>query len=159
MSDDQDGCEWMFLLVPAYPGSPGQKAGDGGHVVWAFVVSVCLSLCLPVNIRVSWHEVHSRLSACTVREVSRSNVWNDCTSVILLVVVACACSCVSVSCWAATVRWTSTLAAMSSSTISAPSIRRCLLPTASLSYSSTSCRLSAAMSTFSAVRRSCWLFD
>jgi len=28
MSDDQDGCKWMnvFLLVPAYPGSPGQKA-------------------------------------------------------------------------------------------------------------------------------------
>ena len=28
MSDDQDGCEWVnvFLLVPAYPGSPGQKA-------------------------------------------------------------------------------------------------------------------------------------
>ena len=27
MSDDQDGCEWgMFLLVPAHPGSPGQRA-------------------------------------------------------------------------------------------------------------------------------------
>jgi len=26
MPDDQDGCEWVFLLVPAYPGSPGSKA-------------------------------------------------------------------------------------------------------------------------------------
>ena len=26
MSDDQDGCEWVFLLVPAYPGCPGPKA-------------------------------------------------------------------------------------------------------------------------------------
>ena len=27
MSDDQDGCEWVsFLLVPAYPGSPGLTA-------------------------------------------------------------------------------------------------------------------------------------
>jgi len=27
MSDDQDGCEWVsFLLVPAYPGSPGPMA-------------------------------------------------------------------------------------------------------------------------------------
>jgi len=27
MSDDQDGCEWVnVLLVPAYPGSPGQTA-------------------------------------------------------------------------------------------------------------------------------------
>jgi len=27
MSDDQDGCEWVsFLLVPAYPGSPGPTA-------------------------------------------------------------------------------------------------------------------------------------
>ena len=27
MSDNQDGCEWVFLLVLAYPGSPGPKAG------------------------------------------------------------------------------------------------------------------------------------
>ena len=26
MSDDQDGCEWVFVLVPAYPGSPRRKA-------------------------------------------------------------------------------------------------------------------------------------
>ena len=26
MSDDQDGCEWVFLPVAAYPGSPGPKA-------------------------------------------------------------------------------------------------------------------------------------
>ena len=27
MSNDQDGCEWVsFLLVPAYPGSPGSTA-------------------------------------------------------------------------------------------------------------------------------------
>ena len=26
MYDDQDGCEWVFLLVPAYPGCPGPKA-------------------------------------------------------------------------------------------------------------------------------------
>jgi len=27
MSDDQDGCEWVNVSsVPAYPGSPGQKA-------------------------------------------------------------------------------------------------------------------------------------
>jgi len=26
MSDDQDGCEWVFLLVPAYLGCPGPKA-------------------------------------------------------------------------------------------------------------------------------------
>jgi len=26
MSDDQDGYEWVFLLVLAYPGSPGPKA-------------------------------------------------------------------------------------------------------------------------------------
>ena len=26
MSDDQDVCEWVFLLVLAYPGSPGSKA-------------------------------------------------------------------------------------------------------------------------------------
>jgi len=26
MSDDQDGCEWVFLLVLAYPGNPGQTA-------------------------------------------------------------------------------------------------------------------------------------
>ena len=25
MSYDQDGCGWVFLLVPAYPGSPGPK--------------------------------------------------------------------------------------------------------------------------------------
>ena len=26
MFDDQDGCECVFLLVPVYPGRPGQKA-------------------------------------------------------------------------------------------------------------------------------------
>ena len=26
MSDDQDACEWVFLPVAAYPGSPGPKA-------------------------------------------------------------------------------------------------------------------------------------
>ena len=26
MSDDQDECELVFLLVPAYPGSPGPRA-------------------------------------------------------------------------------------------------------------------------------------
>ena len=25
MSDDQDGCEWVFLLVPAYPGCSEPK--------------------------------------------------------------------------------------------------------------------------------------
>jgi len=29
MSDDQDGCEWVFLLVPAYLGCPGQKPLNG----------------------------------------------------------------------------------------------------------------------------------
>jgi len=29
MSDDQDGCEWVFLLVVAYPGSPGPKPLNG----------------------------------------------------------------------------------------------------------------------------------
>ena len=24
--DDQDGREWVFLLVPVHPGSPGQRA-------------------------------------------------------------------------------------------------------------------------------------
>ena len=37
MYDDQDGCEWVFLLVPAYPGCPGQMA-----VKWLlFVVVQC----------------------------------------------------------------------------------------------------------------------
>ena len=63
-------------------------------------------------------------------------------------------SCVSVSYWAATVRWTSMLAMTSSSMISAQWIPRCLLPTAFLSYWSTSCRQSAAMSTFSMVQMS-----
>ena len=34
----------MFLLVPAYPGSPGQKAGT--------VVCVCVSLCVSVCLHV-----------------------------------------------------------------------------------------------------------
>jgi len=29
MSDDQVGCEWVFLLVTAYPGCPGQKLLNG----------------------------------------------------------------------------------------------------------------------------------
>jgi len=26
MSDDQDGCEWVFILVPTHLGSPGPMA-------------------------------------------------------------------------------------------------------------------------------------
>jgi len=29
MSDDQDGCEWVFLLVPAYLGCPDQRPLNG----------------------------------------------------------------------------------------------------------------------------------
>ena len=39
MSDDQDECEWVFLLVPAYPGSPGPKA------VKRLWVCVCVFWC------------------------------------------------------------------------------------------------------------------
>ena len=35
MSGGRDGCGWVFLLVPAYPGCPGQKA-----------VCVCVFMCL-----------------------------------------------------------------------------------------------------------------
>ena len=38
MSDDQDGYEWVFLLVLAYPGSPGPKA-----IKW-LCVCVCVGL-------------------------------------------------------------------------------------------------------------------
>jgi len=37
MSDDQDGCELVFLLVPAYPGCPGQKP-----------LNVCVCVCVCV---------------------------------------------------------------------------------------------------------------
>jgi len=36
MSDSQDGCEWVFLLVPAYPGSPGPTA----------VKRLCVCVCI-----------------------------------------------------------------------------------------------------------------
>jgi len=37
MSDDLDGCEWVsFLLVPAYPGSPGSTA----------VKQLCVCVCI-----------------------------------------------------------------------------------------------------------------
>ena len=32
MVDEQEGCEWMFLLVPAHPGRPGQRAIKWLHV-------------------------------------------------------------------------------------------------------------------------------
>ena len=37
MSDDQDGCEWVFLLVPAYLGCPGKKPLNGCECVCACV--------------------------------------------------------------------------------------------------------------------------
>jgi len=45
MSDDQDGCKWVsFLLVPAYPGSPGPTA------VERLCVCVCLCVCLCLSV-------------------------------------------------------------------------------------------------------------
>jgi len=38
--DDQDGCEWVFLLVPAYLGCPGPKA----------VKRLCVCVCVCVMI-------------------------------------------------------------------------------------------------------------
>jgi len=56
MSDHQDGCEWVkFLLVPAYLGSPGQKAFK-----W---LCVCVCVCVCVSMRARVH-VHKRHSSC-----------------------------------------------------------------------------------------------
>jgi len=41
MSDDQDGCEWVFFLVPAYPGCPKPKA----------VKRLCVCVCVCVRAR------------------------------------------------------------------------------------------------------------
>jgi len=43
MYGDQDGCEWVFLLVPAYPGSPGPKA------IKRLCVCVCVCVCINEN--------------------------------------------------------------------------------------------------------------
>ena len=40
MVDEQKGCEWMVLLVPAHPGSPGQRA------VKRSCVCVCVCVCV-----------------------------------------------------------------------------------------------------------------
>jgi len=48
MSDDQDGCEWVFLLVPAYPDCPGPKA----------VKRLCACACVCV------HSQHWTLPVC-----------------------------------------------------------------------------------------------
>ena len=42
MVDEQEGCEWMNVLVPAHPGRPGQRA------VKRLCVCVCVCVCLIV---------------------------------------------------------------------------------------------------------------
>ena len=56
MSSDQDGCEWVsVLLVPAYPGSPGPKAIKR--------LCVCVSVCVCCNFSVE------ETVLCTVPQV------------------------------------------------------------------------------------------
>ena len=48
MYDDQDGCEWVFLLVPAYSGCPGPKA------VKRLCVFLCVCVCVMQCIVFIW---------------------------------------------------------------------------------------------------------
>jgi len=64
MSDDQDGCEWVFLLVLAYPGSPGPTAVKRlcvsedlihGLMSQYEICSLGFSVCLESNVLVTYH--------------------------------------------------------------------------------------------------------
>jgi len=58
MEEDDKGCPmimmgvsgWMFLLVPAYPGSPGQKA----------VKRLCVSVCVSYSVSLITIEDHKK---------------------------------------------------------------------------------------------------
>jgi len=58
MSDDQDRYEWVsFLLVPAYPGSPGSTAAK------RLCVCVCVRVCECVNVTAKANQQQNQTSA------------------------------------------------------------------------------------------------
>ena len=69
ITDDQDGCEWVFLLVLAHPGTPGPKA----------VKQLCLCVC----VRAVWFSYINKAIAA-VRLHPQSSVapwWVSCCGV------------------------------------------------------------------------------
>jgi len=73
MSDDPDGCEWVsFLLVPAYPGSPGPTA----------IKRLCLLLFMyaafsALTLLVGQQEGHPACKKLSGRVLAWLSVWSE----------------------------------------------------------------------------------
>jgi len=83
MEEDDKGCPmirmgvtgWMFLLVPAYPGSPGQKAVKRLCVCVSVCVSVCVCLCLSVCLSVSLSVCYIVLATLPAKYSALNKGW------------------------------------------------------------------------------------